>query len=161
MHALLDGCAGTRNRRPPLPPPAVRAILPMAELDGLPAETRSLLVEIAAALVGPEEPVLVPSLLRHFAHDQDLLSSIRDLLCPRAAELAERSAAIASKARALAAGLPHPVDRLADGRLRRVAARFVDATASLLVAGEVIRSALAAAPNDEGPADAGPSRVAA
>ena len=46
------------------PPPAV-SILPMAHLGTLPAATVELLSEMSVALVGGEQPVLVPSLLRH------------------------------------------------------------------------------------------------
>jgi hypothetical protein len=158
MHALLDGCTGTGDRRPAAAPRAPGSILPMATLDRLPAGTRAILDELAAALVGAEEPVLVPSLLRHFAGDPAVLVLLRDRLRARAGELARLSAAVAAEARALAAALPYPVERLVDEQLRAVATRFVGATSSLLVAGETIRNALGGR-NDEGPAVAGPSQV--
>lgn len=148
MHALLDGCPGTDDRRSASPPPAPRAILPMAELERLPASTRALLEETAALLVGTEKPVLVPSLLRHFANDARVLVAVRDTLRVQADELGSRGRAVAAQARRLAAGLPAAVEPLADDELRQVASRFVAATSSLLVAGETIRSALT--PKEQG-----------
>jgi hypothetical protein len=142
MHALLDGCPGTGDRRPAPPPPAPRAILPMVALERLPASTRALLDETAALLVGTEQPVLVPSLLRHFAHDARVLAAVRETLRVQAGELASRGRAVAAQARRRAAGLPVGIEPLADEELRQVASRFVAATSSLLVAGETIRSAL-------------------
>jgi len=141
MHALLDGCPGN-GERTPAPLPASGATLPMAELDGLATSARAVLDETAALLVGTERPVLVPSLLRHFAHDEGALAAVRDTLCAHAHDLASRSRAVAAQARRLAAGLPARVDPLEDDELRGVASRFVAATSSLLVAGETIRAAL-------------------
>jgi hypothetical protein len=142
MHTLLDGCPGTGDRRSASPPPAPRAILPMATLERLPASTRALLDETAALLVGTEKPVLVPSLLRHFACDARVLAAVRDTLRAEVDELASRGRAVAAQARRLAAGLPAGIEPLDDEELRQVASRFVAATSSLLVAGETIRSAL-------------------
>jgi len=114
----------------------------MAALERLPASTRALLDETAALLVGTEKPVLVPSLLRHFAHDARVLVAVRDVLRVQGDELASRGRAVAAQARRLVAGLPAAVEPLDDEELRQVAARFVAATSSLLVAGETIRSAL-------------------
>ena len=142
MHALLDGCPGTGDRRSALPPPTPRAILPMVALERLPASTRALLDETAALLVGTEKPVLVPSLLRHFAHDTRVLAAVRDTLRAQADELGSRGRAVAAQARRLAAGLPAGIEPLDDEDLRHVASRFVVATSALLVAGETISSAL-------------------
>jgi hypothetical protein len=143
MQALLHGCAGRGDKAPAPPTPGPGAILPMTALEQLPAATRALLDETAALLVGTRKPILVPSLLRHFAHDARLLAAVRDTLLANASERAARRAALEDRARRRAAGLPHPVEPLRDADLREVAARFVDATSALLVAGETIRAALA------------------
>jgi hypothetical protein len=148
MHALLNGCAGTNERGDMLalgPPPAV-PILPMAQLDTLPRATVELLSEMSAELVGAEQPVLVPSLLRHFASDPPLLALLWTALRPATAALAACADAVAAKARGLAAGLTQPVAPLESRSDREIAARFVVAMSTLLVTGEAFRAAIAEAP---------------
>jgi hypothetical protein len=147
MHALLDGCPGNVEPQETLEPPPARSILPMAELATLPATTVELLDEMSAALVGGEQPRLVPSLLRHFADDPALLALFWTALRPAAgAELAAARGAVATEARALAAELPRPVRQLEEGTLCETARRFVVAMSALLVAGEALRVAIAEAP---------------
>jgi hypothetical protein len=146
MHALLDGCPGTHERGDvPEPPPAV-PILSMAQLDTLPTSTLELLSEMTVALVGGEQPVLVPSLLRHFATDPALLALIWTALRPAAAELAARRTAVAARARELASSLPQPVEPLEKRSDRETATRFAVAMSTLLVTGEAVRAAIAEAP---------------
>ena len=147
MHALLDGCPGNAERRETLDPPPAESILAMAQLTTLPATTVELLDEMSAALVGGEQPRLVPSLLRHFADDPALLALFWTALRPAAgAELAAARGAVATEARALVAKLPWPVRPLEDRTLRKTAGRFVVAMSALLVAGEALRIAIAEAP---------------
>lgn len=147
MHALLDGCPGTHERGDALEPPPAVPILPIAQLDTLPAATVELLREMSAALVGDEQPVLVPSLLRHFATDPPLLALLWTALRTAAGEtLAARSDAVAAKARELAAGFPQSVAPLERQSDREIAARFVVAMSTLLVTGEVVRAAISEAP---------------
>lgn len=145
MHALLDGCAGDGDGvgvgiagdPPPQPP-----ILPMADPAALPPATLALLDEMSAALVGGEEPRLVPSLLRHFADDTPLLALLWTVLRPAASVLESQRLAVAATARDLAGCLPFAVSRLADPALRETAERFAVAMSAMLVAGEGIRAAL-------------------
>ena len=146
MHTLLDGCPGTLEREHALEPPPALPILPMARLDTLPASTLELLGEMSVALVGGKQPVLVPSLLRHFATDPALLALIWTTLHPATAQLAARGDAVAARARVLAAGLPNPVEPFERRSDREIAAQFVVAMSTLLATGEAIRTAIAEAP---------------
>jgi hypothetical protein len=146
MHALLDGCPGTHECGDALEPPPAAPILPMAPLNTIPATTIDLLSEMSAALVGTEQPTLVPSLLRHFATDPPLLELLWTALRPATVALAACRDAVGAKARELAAGLPHPVTPLERPSDREIAARFVVATSTLLVTGEAVRGAITAAP---------------
>src|SRR5437762_2779294 len=121
MHALLDGCPGTNDRRPAPAPPAPRPILPMAALERLPEGPRALLDDMAVLVVGSDEPILVPSLLRHFVHNAPLLALLHDRLVAHAAELAMRREAVAAEARRLAADLPVRVEPLESEQLRTMA----------------------------------------
>lgn len=147
MHALLDGCPGNVEPRETVEPPPAKPILPMAQLTTLPPTTLKLLDEMSAALVGGEQPRLVPSLLRHFADDPPLLALFWTALRPAAeAELAATRAAVATEARGLAAELPQPVRPLEERTLCETARRFAVAMSALLFAGEALRVAIAEAP---------------
>ena len=115
----------------------------MADLTALPPATLALLDEMSAALVGGEEPRLVPSLLRHFADDAPLLALLWTTLQPAEAALETRRLAAAAEARDLAGRLPFPVARLEHPALRETAGRFVVAMSAMLAAGEGIRAVLA------------------
>lgn len=142
MQALLHGCGGTADAADAEEPPVAAAILPLADMSALPASTLALLDEMSAALVGDDEPRLVPSLLRHFAGDPALLALLWTALRPAAGALTARRAAVAAEARALAGRLPHPVSPVTDPVLRATAAQFAAAMSAMLVTGEAIRAAL-------------------
>ena len=141
MYALLDGCPGTGEGGRAVQPPAAAAILPMADLALLPAPVRARLEELGGSLLGAEEPRLVPSLLRHFAHDARLLDLLGTALRPTVAEIPMRAEAVLGSARALAAGLPYPTARVTD-EARTLAGRFTGAMSRMLVAGEMLRAAM-------------------
>lgn len=147
MHSLLDGCLGTGEKAAPVEPPAPAPVLFMADLRSLPPSAAALLDEMSLAVVGAAEPRIVPSLLRHFAHNPCLLALLWTAVRPAvsAGALSARAQAVAVRARALAGELPHPVTPLADEETRAVARRFADAMSTLLVLGEMLRSALAEA----------------
>jgi len=147
MHALLDGCRGTGASAEPIEAPPPTAVLPSVRPDALPAAARRLLREMSAALVGGEPPILVPSLLRHFATDPPLLALLWTALRPAAgSDLGARRDALALSARGLAGALPHPVAPLERSADRGLAGRFAVAMSTLLVTGEAIRLALGEAP---------------
>ena len=144
MFALLDGCPGGGSAdTAPAPEPA--SILPIAPLESLAPETAALLDEMSVQTVGGGEPRIVPSFLRHFAHNARLLALLWTLLEPATAEAIGRAGAIASRARGLAQGLPCPVAALEDGPERAVVAQFSDAMPRMLVLGELLSAALAEA----------------
>jgi hypothetical protein len=143
MHALLDGCPGTGEGGGAVEPPAVARILPMADLASLPAPVRTRLDELGVALLGAEEPRIVPSLLRHFAQDLRLLERLGTALRPAVAEIPMRAERVMDSARALAAGLPYPVAAVTDEAARTLARRFSGAMSRMLVAGEILRTAVA------------------
>src|SRR5262249_6382876 len=141
MQALMHGSPGGHEERAGEPPPNV-AILPMADLSALPPATLALLDEMSAALVGQEEPRLVPSLLRHFAADPPLLALLWTALQPAAADLEGQGLAVAAEAQTPAGRLPYPVSRLDDPALRVTVSRFAVAMSAMLIAGEGFRAAL-------------------
>jgi hypothetical protein len=142
MAALLGGCPGTAVGADEAAAPPSEPILPMASIDDLAPPVAGLLDEMSLHVVGPEEPRLVPSLLRHFAGDACALALVWIVLRPAAAEIARRGEQVASRARALTTMLPHPVMALQDAGDRVVAERFSEATARMLVLGEVLSAAL-------------------
>jgi hypothetical protein len=145
MAALLEGCPGGGPGGEEAPAPGTEPILPMASLDGLAPPVAALLDEMSLHVVGPEEPRLVPSLLRHFAGDVRTLALVWTALRPYTAELSRRGEQIAMRARARARSLPYPVSPLHDPAGRVAARRFSAATARMLVLGEVLAAALAEA----------------
>lgn len=149
MHALLDGHAGApapAGRSDPGQPSPSAPILPMADIRRLPPEAAALLEEMSLPLTGAEEPRIVPSLLRHFAHNPCLLALLWTALRPAlaGAGVSERADALAHHANMLTRSrLPYPVPALTDEALRAVTRRFVGAMSHMLVAGEMLRHALA------------------
>jgi hypothetical protein len=145
MHALLEGCAGTGARSAPVEPPGVATILPMADLASLPAPVVAVLDEMGGALLGAQEPRIVPSLLRHFARDACLPALLWTALRPAAHEIPARSEIVSESARARAAELPYSITAVDDEAARALARRFAGATSRMLVAGGTLRAALAEA----------------
>jgi hypothetical protein len=144
MFALLDGCPGGGSAETaPSPEPA--SILPMAPLTGLAPETAALLDEMSLRTVGGDEPRILPSLLRHFAHDHRLLVLLWSVIEPATAESSRRAAVIGSRARELAQGLPRRVTPLEEGPDRTIVAQFTGAIPRMLVLGELLSAALAEA----------------
>jgi hypothetical protein len=147
MHVLLDGCPGTGSDAATAPEMEVPAILPMASVDSLPPPSSRLLDEMSLYLTGAERPLLVPSLLRHFAAEPCLLALIWTVLGPAVTggEVTARADAVAARARTLAPRLPYPVAPLEHARARDVARRFVPTMSRMLVLGEMLKTALAEA----------------
>jgi hypothetical protein len=132
MRALLDGAdGGGRAGAPAAPLPEA---LPMADIAALRPPVRALLDEMSAVA---GEPGLVPSLFRHFAHDPALLALLWTAIAPVAGDVPRCAAAVRVDARPA-----RPVERL-EGPLRETCARFAGAMARMLVAGELLRRALA------------------
>src|SRR5260370_14605649 len=96
---------------------------------------------MSAPRVGGEEPRLVPSLLRHFAHEPTLLELLWTALRPAAGGVGAEAAALRERARAQARELPYRVER-ADTDTRAIARRFAGAMSAMLVTGELLRLAL-------------------
>jgi hypothetical protein len=145
MFALLDGCPGSPGVTGEAAAPPPEGILPMASLEYIAPPVAALLDQISLHTMGAEEPRLVPSLLRHFAGEPCVLALVWTALRPATAEVARRGEDVAIRARAVAHALPHPVPALQDEGDRAVAARFSQATARMLVFGEVLSAALAEA----------------
>jgi hypothetical protein len=143
MHALLDGCRGRGVDAEPAEPAAAGPILPMARLDDLDPQELDRLRSISRLLVGDEEPVLVPSLLRHLAARPPLLDLLWRAVEPElVSTLAVKRAVVTAEARRLAGALPFAVPRLDRSAERGIAERFAAAMSTLLVTGEAFRAAL-------------------
>ena len=119
------------------------ALLPMPALAALDPAERDLLLRISEALLPTQRPVLVPSLLRHFARPgvlQALWKSLRPAVeggfVPEAAD----------RLRAQAASVPFPagvaITPVADAETRQIARGFVAATSTMVVLGALIERAL-------------------
>jgi len=145
MVALLEGCRGTGAGGDATVPATSKPILPMADLASLPPAAVALLDEMSLALVGDAGPTIVPSLLRHFAHDPCLLALLWTAARPavEGGRVSARARAVARRARVLARGLPYPVAPLVEDEVRAIAIRFICAMSNMLVFGEVLRAALA------------------
>jgi hypothetical protein len=146
LSALLSGAYGDGSGGRPAGPPRTFALLPMAALGELSPTTRHLLDTMSAPLVAPGEQVLVPSLLRHFAHNPALLALLWTVTAPAvyAEGFARAAAAVESEARSLAGTLPHEVTRLPQGGTRALVARFTQTIARMVVYASLMRRALSA-----------------
>jgi hypothetical protein len=147
--ALLEEAPGTgasARDAVALPPPPSWDILPMAQLDALSPEARALLDEMSAPLVTPGEGALVPSLLRHFAHEPALLAVLWTAVAPvvESGVVAQTAEKVVTRARERAAALPFAVERLSDEQTRETLARFQFTIARLIVVGRLLEYALGA-----------------
>lgn len=150
--ALLDETPGTGASPPPateLPPPPEWEMLPMAQLDALAPEARELLDAMSAPLVAPGEGALVPSLLRHFAHEPAVLAVLWTALAPavESGEVEEGGEAVVDKARELARSMPYAVAPLDDEQTRETLARFQFTLSRMIVVGRLLEHALGAPPD--------------
>jgi hypothetical protein len=144
MHTLLVGVEGGVASGAPIEPPQALPVLPFADLGRIRLETLSLLEEISFEISGVDEPRIVPSLLRHFAHSPCLLALVWTVLRPvtESGEVARLAGEIASRAGDLVRSLPHQVPASADEPIRTVASRFIGAMSRMLVVGELIRASV-------------------
>ena len=128
----------------------VPAGLPMADLTALPESTITLLEEMSAPVTGGELPVVIPSLYRFFAHDEQLLRALWTALGPVVVDpgFEQRVGAIRRDAASLARTLPYGVRQLGLGDGRAVVERFLRTIPSMIVVGELLGQALGVA--DEG-----------
>jgi hypothetical protein len=140
MLSLLEQSPGTGARAAPREPAEPEEILPLADLRTLSAATRLLLDEMSEPLVGGEEPRIVPSLLRHFAHEPALLALLWTAIRPATGGIEERAAAVRQRARVQARELPYPAPP-ADTATQAVCGRFARAMSAMLVTGELLRRA--------------------
>lgn len=120
-------------------------LLPMATLDTLPAADRDVLLRISESLLAGQRPVLVPSLLRHFARP-----GVLPILWKSVGPAVECGflAAAAARLRLQAASLPFPpgvtMEPILDAEVIEIAKRFVIATSTMIVAGALLDRALEA-----------------
>jgi Halocarboxylic acid dehydrogenase DehI len=149
--ALLEGAPGTgqdpgetcprhgERSLTPLP------IVPMSELD---APVVELLAEMGSAVAGTGTEVFVPSLFRHFAHRPALLALFWTALQPavEAGTLDRAASRVESRARAVAAELPLPVNRIELAGARASLERFGVAIPRMIVAEILLRRSVGALP---------------
>lgn len=145
LSALLHGAPGdpVADRAPA---PALDPIptLPLPALAALPPDARALLERISVPLAGPERPILVPSMLRVFAHDRALLAALWRSVGPpvESGDLAAAVDDLVVQARSAAERLPYPVAREADDETRGITARFVRTIPAMIVVCDLVRAAL-------------------
>ena len=154
LTALREGVAGPTARVPaPSAPAVVREVLPMADLEALPASTVRLLERMSEPIAGGERPLVIPSLFRYFAHDERLLTLIWGVLEPFVGGrgFAAATAAVRAEAGKLATVLPHRVTRVDDTETRAVVERFLRTIPAMIVTGSLIEALLARpAPGETG-----------
>ena len=142
LTSLLEGTLGNPAAdRSPAPPVRPREMLPAADLASLPHATLELLREMSAPIVGHQQPILVPSLFRYFAHDEHLLRAIALSLRPLVAgdDFPGAVTTVSQHARGVARLLPYPVERAHDGDTRKITARFLTALPSMIVTTALLR----------------------
>lgn len=145
LSALLRGVD-----RPPAPdrgasaPPSFWRLLPMADLASLPTTTVDLLERMSAPIAGPERPIVIPSLLRYFAHDRHVLEFVWETIQPHVegAAFASATAAIRTEANEAASSLPYRVRAAAGAETRRIAHRFVTTVPAMIVVSALIEDAI-------------------
>lgn len=152
LSALLEGVDGEAAPAPAPPAPETHPDgLPMADLAALPESTLRLLERMSEPIAGAGRPLVIPSLFRHFAHDERALAAIWDALEPFARDpvFDEATAAIRDGARALAAELPYAVTRVTDPETRTILERFVRTIPAMIVTGRLIEALLAPGPTGQ------------
>ena len=148
MSALLQPVrAPSRSTRSAVPPMPARwasgDLLPMGDLSTLPGEDRDLLLRISASILPAAGPILVPSLLRHFAAP-GLLAQLWPSVSPIVESELVKTAA--GDLRRQAAEVPMPagirMQRPADTAILETCARFEVATSTMIVMGTILGRAL-------------------
>ncbi len=141
LSALLAGvdapsATGPARRMEPIS----RSILPMADLAALPASTVALLEEMSVPISGPAKPIVIPSLFRHFADDERLLTTIWRTIQPTvdSAGFAGAVETIRGEARRVGLSLPYRVARVDDMQTRCITGRFVGVTSAMLVVAQLM-----------------------
>ena len=150
LWALLDGGAGEVAPAGPAPAAAdmTQPGLPMADLSLLPPATLALLEEMSRPIAGGEQPILIPSMWRTFAHDPELLGLLWAALRPalESDSFPPAVASLSARGRELAQGLPFRVRRLDDDAARSVVERFLRAIPSMLITGALLETVLGELP---------------
>ena len=146
--ALLGGVAGPAaadGMAPPRGGASPRALPAMVDPAAVSADGRALLAEMSAAVTGSQEPVIVPSLLRHLTQPPSLLALAWTVLRrPMTSAGFDRSArALLSVAEAALPALPFGVAAVADTETRDALGRFREAIPRGLLLGSMLRAALA------------------
>ena len=144
MSALLqpDRAHSTTARSAVPPMPAIWAsddLLPMGDPSTLPDEDRDLLLRISESILPAAGPILVPSLLRHFA-DPGRLAKLWPSILPNVESgLLKRAA---RDLRRQAAAVPMPagirIQRPAGPAIVHTCARFEVATSTMIVIGMLL-----------------------
>ncbi len=116
----------------------------MADVESLPPSTLELLRRMSAPIAGPEQPIVIPSLFRYFAHDKQLLQAIWRSIGPAVEDDRFRGAATAvlEQARDLVGRLPFPVPRVDEHGTRQIANRFTTTIPGMIVTTKLLRVAL-------------------
>jgi hypothetical protein len=145
LTSLLEGTSGNaaadRSQAPPTRP---GELLPIADLASLPDATLELLRRMSAPIVGRQQPILIPSLFRYFAHDEILLRAIARSLAPLVEGSGFRRgvAAVSRDARDIARRLPLAVHRADDAGTREIVTRFLTALPAMIVTTGLVRVVL-------------------
>jgi hypothetical protein len=145
LTALLTGSPGNPEADPrPASPTVPSELLRMADLGSIPRIRLTLLQEMSAPIAGPEEPLVIPSLFRYFAHDDRLLQQMWRSIAPVITKdrFQDAVATISRHASDLGAQMPHPVPRLDDPRAVRIVTRFVTTIPGMIVTTRLLRLAL-------------------
>lgn len=125
----------------------------MAKLDEITPTARRLLEELSAQITGGEQPVLIPSLLRHFAHDPAvpglLWESLRPVLVSSGFD--EAVASVSARALEVASTLPYRVTVVEDAATRAIVERFVRTIPAMIITGALIGRALGGVLDDTAP----------
>jgi hypothetical protein len=144
LQALLDGTLGDHDAdRREAPSPEPREVLPIADLAALEPDTIALLQRMSAPVAGSEQPILIPSLYRYFAHDRDLLETIWQSIGPavETEHFHDVVAAITARARDHSRRLPYAVPRADDRGTRDITTRFVTTIPGMIVTTKLLRHA--------------------
>ena len=118
-------------------------LLPMPDVDMLPVTDRDLLVRISESLLPSSGPILVPSLLRHFALP-GVLPLLWSSLRPAIEVGSVATAAAGLRRQAFSVPLPAGIriQPVAEPGIAEVSERFVVATSTMVVMGALIERAL-------------------
>jgi hypothetical protein len=147
LQALLHGAPGTGETPRAAEELMALPMLEIPDLAALPDSTVMLLEEMSEPITGSGRPIVIPSLLRHFANDEPLLAALwTSIRAPlRSPRFQHAIREVEARARSAVAELPARLEPTTDPDTHRIISRFSRTIPAMIVATRLIAAALSPA----------------